>query len=332
MVRRQIVEARTRSGRKERRRELGTLKSLVVRPATIVRYERAFKHFVAYLHQQGSEISRSKIGLDHQIEDYLEFLWEEGLPLSLAGDTLSSITYFQPATKHNLAGSWKLLRAWQAHELPCRAPPVTWEVLCVLLGWFHGLSPSVSVGLYLAFRALLRTGELLSVQAKHLVIADNEASGLLYLGLTKTGSRNPMAGHVTIHDRTLLHLLRLWKATAEPDQYIIPWSSSYFRVQFSKAIDHTHLSALGLKPYSLRRGGATELWLSTHNYSQVAYAGRWTSERTLKLYIHDSLALLTDITFRPSPYQNNLIHHWQSVSRVEPSVHRKGRGRGTKRS
>lgn len=82
MVRRQIVEARTRSGRKERRRELGTLKSLVVRPATIVRYERAFKHFVAYLHQQGSEISRSKIGLDHQIEDYLEFLWEEGLPLS----------------------------------------------------------------------------------------------------------------------------------------------------------------------------------------------------------------------------------------------------------
>lgn len=329
MVRRQIVEARSSSARKQRRQELGSLRSLVIRPATVTRYQNAFKAFIDYLHSQNSSVSRSLTGLDSQLQEYLEFLWEEGESLSLAGDTLSSVQHFQPSSKRNINGAWKLLKAWQMHELPARAPPFTWDTLRVLMAWFHGFCPNLALALYLGFKGLLRTGELLNVQAKDLILSPQADTGILHLGLTKTAALNPGSGHITIHDRTLLHLLRLWKTVASPDQFLVPWSPSKFRLEFSKALDATGLGSYQYKPYSLRRGGATALWLDTHNYSQVAYHGRWAAEKTLKIYIQDSLSLLTDIGFKPTQLQRQLMNQWDAVSRVEPSNRaRKGRGRG----
>lgn len=331
MVRRQIVEARTKSGRQQRRQQLGSLKSLVIRPATVARYQKAFKSFNAYLHAQGSAISHTLAGLDLQLQEFLEFLWEEGESLSLAGDSLSAIQHFQPSSKRNINGAWKLLKAWQLHELPARAPPFTWETLRVLLGWCHGVSPRLALGLYLGFKGLLRTGELLNVQAKDLILSAKGDTAILYLGLTKTAAHNPATGHITIQDRTLIHLLKLWKSICSPDQFLIDYSSAKFRTIFAKALKDTQLEHLNFKPYSLRRGGATALWLETRNYSLVAYHGRWSAERTLKIYIQDSISLLTDIGFQPNPLQIRLSRQWDAVSRVEPpsqSRRKRGRGRG----
>lgn len=329
MVRRQIVEARTKSGRQQRRQQLGSLRSLVIRPATIVRYQKAFKVFTQYLSSQRSIIARNLTGLDLQLQEFLEFLWEEGESLSLAGDTLSAVQHFQPSAKRNINGAWKLLKAWQLHELPARAPPFTWETLKILLGWCHGVSPRVAIGLYLGFKGLLRTGELLGVQAKDLILSATGDTAILHLGLTKTAAHNMATGHITIHDRTLIHLLKLWKSTCPPHQFLIDVSSGKFRAMFAKALQDTQLDRFNYKPYSLRRGGATSLWLETRNYSQVAYHGRWSAERTLKVYIQDSIALLTDMAFQPNPFQLRLAKQWDAVSRVEPpSTTRRKRGRG----
>lgn len=72
-----------------------------------------------------------------------------------------------------------------------------------------------------------------------------------------------------------------------------------------------------LKPCSLRRGGATDLWFTTQNYSTVAHAGRWSSERTLKVCIQDSVALLTSLSFHPTLAQRRFANLWLNVSRVE---------------
>lgn len=329
MVRRQIAEARSKQGRQQRRQQLGSLRSLVIRPATIVRYEKAFQAFIRFHHCQCQILASTLVGLDNQLQKYLEFLWEEGEGLSLAGDTLSSIQHFQPSSRRNINGAWRMLKAWQLHEFPARAPPFTWDTLRIVMGWIHGVSPNVALGLYLGFKGLLRTGELLNVQAKDIVLSARSDTGILYLSLTKTAALNPGSGHITIHDRCLLHLLRPWKTVAPPDQFLVSWSSSKFRSEFHRALVAAGLLQYGYKPYSLRRGGATALWLDTHNYSHVAHQGRWSTERTLKVYIQDSISLLTDISFRPNQLQKQLISQWDAVSRVEPSSSsRKGRGRG----
>ena len=310
---------------------MGSLKSLVITQPTLRRYEGAFKCFLQYLHSQLDNIAPTRQALDIQLQDYLDYLWQEGESISLAGDTISSIQHYQPNCKRHLPGSWRLLKAWQLHELPARTPPFVWATLTVLLGWFHGQCPAVALGLYLAFRALLRTGELLHIQAKDVVLSPTSSHAVLYLGITKTGSRNPLANSVTLTDDHLVHLLRLWLSTSRHHDYLIPWSASYFRAQFNKGLEQTGLSKWGYKPYSLRRGGATDLWLTSHNYSRVAHAGRWSSERTLRIYIQDSLAMLTNINFTPSLFQRRLAASWEQHSRVEPPQMWTHRERGKKR-
>ena len=101
-----------KSERKIRRATLGPLESLVLRPATIARYHKAFQAFVKYPQYEGMEIASTKTGLDQQLVDYLDFLWEDGEPLSLAGDTPSSIQYYQPSEKQNINQAWRMLKTW----------------------------------------------------------------------------------------------------------------------------------------------------------------------------------------------------------------------------
>ena len=320
----QIVEPHDRVTRQQRRASLGTLKSLVIQPSTLSRYTNAFRLFLQYLTHQRASIAPTRQQLDHQIEDYLEHLWQEGESLSLAGDTISGIQHFQPDCERRLPGGWKLFKAWQLRELPARAPPFTLATLQVFLGCIHQQSPQVALAIYLAFRCLLRTGELLALQAKDIVIPPKSASAVLHLGLTKTGQRNPHAGTVTFTDLPLAHRLR----SVPSHTPLIPWSAAKFRAQFKAALQEAGLASYLFKPYSLRRGGATDLWLTTHNYSLVSHTGRWASERTLRVYIQDSIALLTDLTFIPRPHQRTLQHLWTSHHRVEPARSRTKRGRG----
>ena len=332
MGRRQIVEGLEKSERQKRRATLGSLKSLVLRLATITRYQKAFQCFISYLKSCHLDISSTKSGLDQQLVDYLEFLWEDGESLSLAGDTLSSIQYYQPSAKRNINQAWKMLKTWQLHELPARATPFTWTTLQVVLGYTHSISPQTSLGLLLAFKCLLRTGELLGVTNKDIIVSPDQSSILVRLGLTKTASRNPSSGTVHVIDTVLARLLSEWQNQVAWDAPLIPFSASKFRIFFQQVLSACGLQDLNLKPYSLRRGGATDMWISTHSYNLVQHTGRWTSERVMKQYIDDSTALLSNMRVTLSPKQRSFITLWQKISHVEPPASWQSRGRGRKRT
>lgn len=329
MGKRKIVEAVDRQERIKRRKTLGRLHDLIIQPSTEARYQKAFKGFLSFLAFQRQTLAKEKSGIDLQVSHYIETLWDEGESISSAGDTLSSLQHYQPSLKRHLSNGWRLLKAWQQHELPARAPPFTVETLQVLLGWLHQKSPPVSLAVFLAFRCLLRTGEMMSVTAQDLIIPANSLSGVLYLGDTKTSKRNPHAGCVNLTDPSLVLLLKAWKQSVSPTTSLVPWSSSKFRAVFQEGLKQTKLEQFKFKPYSLRRGGATDQWLLTKNYAHVSHLGRWSSERTLKIYIQDSIALLTSLQFKPSPTQRSWINLWNSKCRVEPMTRgHKGGGRG----
>ena len=324
----QIVESQDKEVRKERRAALGTLRSLLIKPTTVERYRKAFESFLRFLATQKLSLSLTRSNLDRQVEDYIEHLWHEGEGIALAGDTISAIQHYQPSCKRHLPGAWRLLKAWQLRELPARAPPFTLTTLNVLLGYIHQTRPQLALGIQVAFRCLLRTGELLALQARDIVITPKSPTAVLYLGIAKTGARNPHAGTVSLQDAPLVRRLLQWKKTVPPDAHLIPISASQFRTVFKASLDATHLSQFQFKPYSLRRGGATDLWFTSRNYSLVAHTGRWSSERTLKVYIQDSIALLTELSFTPNPEQRQHRDRWLRFIRAEPAASCIPRGRG----
>ena len=76
------------------------------------------------------------------------------------------------------------------------------------------------------------------------------------------------------------------------DDFVAPRATS-FRRQFDRIIKKADLSPYGFKPYSLRRGGATELWRRTANLQRVTLRGRWSADKTTRVYIQDGAAHVT---------------------------------------
>ena len=67
------------------------------------------------------------------------------------------------------------------------------------------------------------------------------------------------------------------------------------------------LAALGITGdftlYSLRRGGASELFRITNSMERVLLNGRWKSKKRAKVYVMDGLAELTQIQLSPKTRQ-----------------------------
>ena len=98
----------------------------------------------------------------------IEELWEEGDSRYLAQDILASLQHYEPQLKRKLMQSWRLVRAWQQHEIPSRAPPLTPTALAVLAGWLHQHVPELGLAV-VVFHGLLRTGELFSIKNQDII-------------------------------------------------------------------------------------------------------------------------------------------------------------------
>ena len=327
MGKRAIVEGLTQETRKQRRGALGPLKGLIITAATEDRYRKAAGHFFAYLRRQKEPIPQTPELMDALVSEFICELWEEGHSKSLAGDVISSMQHHQPSLKGQLRVSWRYFKAWQQAEVPARAPPLSLQTLAILSGWSHKHQPYLGVALQLGFHALLRTGELLQLQAKDVTVKDDFVH--LYLGHTKTSFRNANVDAVHFRHHQVALLLKSWLSTASKHDFLVPDSSTKFRSLFSQALKETGLHSIGYKPYSLRRGGATYIFGETQSYSAVAQHGRWGSQQTVRVYIADSLALLNDIKFKLSPIHYACLSTWNlKLRELELSTLRRRGGRG----
>lgn len=107
-----------------------------------------------------------------------------------------------------------------------------------------------------------------------------------------------------------------WHGNQFHTDYLIDASSTTFRAWFASGLSATGLVGLDFKPYSLRRGGATQLFSDTQSYSTVTQRGRWASTKTVRAYVADSLALLQERT-----YIKNFTEPKIFYTAVEQSTH-----------
>ena len=161
-----VKEGHTKEERKELRKGLGSLKSLTVQPVTKARYQHSLDLFFKYLREEGLSLPTKRDRMDDLVSDYLEHLWSEGEGRAAASTFLAALQDFDPKLRGHLPGSWRLMRTWTSNEIPNRAPPLTESVLKAMYGWcvFHEYF-SFGLSLLVAFYTLMRTGELLALQA-----------------------------------------------------------------------------------------------------------------------------------------------------------------------
>ena len=76
-----------------------------------------------------------------------------------------------------------------------------------------------------------------------------------------------------------------------PGDRICHCSQAHFR----KAFDAAKLTlgfCADIKPYSLRRGGATEFFRSTGSMAKTMERGRWSEMKTARIYVNTAMAEL----------------------------------------
>ena len=181
------------------------------------------------------------------------------------------------------------------HEVPVRAPPLTEEILRAMVGWsVLQECPDFGLSLLVAFYGLLRTGELLSLQSWHIHMTAPNSPAVVNLGLTKSGKRQGAAESITLTEQKVLQLLWNWKQRVSPASFLTSKPHTW-RAMFADCLTKLKLAQWEFRPYSLRRGGATHLFIKCGSLDRVLLAGRWTAIKTAKIYLNSGLAMLADI-------------------------------------
>ena len=196
--------------------------------------------------------------------------------------------------------------------MPARAVPLSPKVLRALSpAAFHRGWRRMGASLVLAFHALLRLGELLDATAQGFTIAPDGLSGILSLPFTEGGQRRGTVESVTLSGPFVLLLVQEELRQLQGPDLFCPLSGGQFRKRFACLLSDLSLISLGYRPYSLRRGGATEYFRTTGNLDLTADRGRWASLRTARIYLNEGQLMLTEIQF--SQQQMAAIDRWNNV-------------------
>lgn len=243
-----------------------------------------------------------KVSVEHDLDEVLcqwvEKCWKIGEPLLTVGDGLSALHFYQPWTRRKIPHAWKLFRTWRRIEIPARAPPLTLQLVRSMAAFeLTNGNLEMAVILLLSFHCLLRTGEALALCGSDVLLGAN--TGIIQLRSTKTSQRFSANDALAITDVMVLEVLRTLIDIRKYQKCLETklWNASpqVFRNRFKLLMVAYDLERHQFRPYSLRRGGATHLFQTTHSMEATLTRGRWESSKVAKVYISDALSYLPNL-------------------------------------
>ena len=277
------------------RAKIGNLRHALIQPATLVKYRTALAYFFHYLAAGGLELPSCLDDLDDIVCDCVEYMWETGETRTLCGNLMSSIPYHSRALTGRLKGAWRLYQLWGQKEIPARAPPLSKVAALAIAHQFYRWGfVNVSIVLVLAFYRFLRTGEFLSLRAGQFAFGNDMQAVHITFPQTKSSQLKGILESVHVDDPHLVKALHNITRYLKPGDPLLLMSPKQFQSDFRRAC-----MCLGLcedvKPYSLRRGGATWHFQQHASFDATAEIGRWASVKTCRIYVHTALLELSNM-------------------------------------
>jgi hypothetical protein len=283
MVNRKPAAARSEQEQKRHsRQKLGRLTTNKVGQQRRIRYNRAAEAFLAWLQEQGCREAESWDELDVQAVFWLEHLWAEGFPKTLAADSLSAIQHHLQS-KRRLPGAWGLLATWLKLEPATQAPPLPRILLFGLCDLAIEQSlPEMVAYLLISFHCFLRPLELLQVEGSDVWLQHGNTAATLTLRQTKgSGNRGPET--VTVDDAAIVFWVRqFWPHSASRRLQLSP---QLLRQWFCSSLAALGATEHRFQLYSLRRGGCTHDFAAHSSVERCMVRGRWRCLATFKKYL-----------------------------------------------
>ena len=299
-----VLAGKTREDRRSKRAGI-RLRDFTVQAKTKARYDAAVGRILPFLEKQPSLVD-----LDSIVDEWIEAQWIAGEALTYIADCLSGLHFYWPELRGMLRQAWRLFKQWRRIETPKRAPPMTAALAKAYVARAVERNQlRFAAMIAIGFHGLLRTGELMA-----LTFADVEISstcGVISLDHSKTGWRTGAKEAIAVRDPLTLQLLDvLLSAQPAPGERIWPHSPQKFRADFQRMGEFLHVQCLQMKPYSLRRGGATYLLQAGVPLETILVRGRWRSLAVARLYLEDGMAQLPAL--RLSADAHALVSYWAS--------------------
>ena len=250
---------------------------------------------------------RTSSQLDYAVAEFINSLYQEGDSLAQAGHLLSGLKRFYPSMRLQLPTASQFFRNWQRIHRPERAVPISWDLLqamaalCLELG-----SPHVALMLYVGFFCFLRTSEMLSLQMLHLIPDSRSHRITVIIPFAKTSVGNPQV--VLFHDHRIHQLLLTVQQARARQSFLWPSSPGRFRFLWHRLLEAFEFGPDDYSPYSIRRGGATWHFLRTSSMDATLQLGRWTCNRTARMYIDQGTLAMA--RFFWTTRQSNRVRKW----------------------
>ena len=291
--------------RQQERQHLGRLTDLVVKSGTLRKYHHHFNRFFEWAHANEFDLV-SPLNVDTAAAQYVESLWADGYGRAEASYVLASIQFMLPQMKHTLPLSWRLLKTWTKHELPTRAVPLDARSATAFAGlfWFWG-EHRLAAGILVAFDFFLRTGELFTLQRSQVEFFPRQAS--IQLQQTKSSALRLHSERLLAWDKTAVVALHFLCRNLLPGDFLLPTSAVRFRSLWHRAVSFFLLQDFYIQPYSLRRGGATSAFRLGATFDQLLVRGRWSNQKTARIYIDEALQQSAHLHFSSSTLAR---FHW----------------------
>ena len=247
--------------------------------------------------------------LDRHVSAYIQELWESGDSKFWAADTLSGL-YHKLQVKKVLPVGWNWLSVWDRHEMPWRSAPLNPEQILAMAGLFFFYEvPEMAVLVTLGFHCMLRTAEVLAIRSCHVAFTSDRASIVLS---GKSAARTGHTETVVVDDAIALLLLRWLARQKQPMEKLNGKTPYAFRKLWKWAVESLELNHDCFKPYSMRRGGATDDWARYQDAGRLVMRGRWRSLSTAKIYAVEGLRVRDAETL--SATHKEKVVHWGSVA------------------
>ena len=150
---------------------------------------------------------------------------------------------------------------------------------------------------------------------------------VINLGMTKSGKRQGAAESIALTEQHVLVHLWAWKRKVPPHTFLTLKPNAW-RALFADCIQKLKFTKWEFRPYSLRRGGATDLFVKTGSLDKVVIAGRWSAVKTARIYINSGLAMLSEIQFPNLSFHRftKFFLHGNQSPRLSKHSERAGRG------
>ena len=291
----------------------GHLKFKGINHKTARLYRKEVRKFFTHLDALEVAIPPETADLDSLVSEYVNHLYMEGESISHAGWLLSGLRRFVPSLKGHLPTSSQYYSNWVRDHLPSRAVPMPWSVLKALVATAWKLQHyDLGLCLLLGFVFYLRTMEMITLRLQDIVIDSGRGQVILCLDNTKTSG--PFSQSLVIRNYRLSRIVAFGCRQLSSYDHLWRYSVPTFRKCFTSLLCHLDLQSFRFSLYSLRRGGATFSYASSHDLNRVVLQGRWKDVKTARLYLDDARANLVRLSFSPSHRQSLALaqHYWQS--------------------